>query len=148
MCEWAYVLTMTITKTAIALFYLRIMIIPWHRIAVKVIMWIVILFSFAYFWCIVIQCWPIPLIWERYATTLVKSTGRCLPRKVILGGTYLHSIMSAGSDWALALLPIIMMWNVQMPTGTRLIVCGIVACGAMCVHSSLLYLLSSYYHTL
>ncbi|ATZ53145.1 hypothetical protein BCIN_09g00320 [Botrytis cinerea B05.10] len=131
LCEWAYVLTMAIIKTAIAFFYLRIMVIPWHRIAVKVIMWIVILFSFAYFWCIVIQCWPIPLIWERYATTLVRSTGRCLPRKVILGGTYLHSIMSAGSDWALALLPIFMMWNVQMPTGTRIIVWGIVACGAI-----------------
>ncbi|TGO50137.1 hypothetical protein BCON_0191g00160 [Botryotinia convoluta] len=129
--EWAYVMAMTIIKTAIALFYLRIMIIPWHRLAVKVIMWIVILFGFAYFWCVVIQCWPIPYIWERYATTLVRSPGSCLPRGIVLGGTYLHSIISAGSDWALALLPIVMLWNVQMPTGIRLIVGGIVACGAI-----------------
>ncbi|TGO91015.1 hypothetical protein BPOR_0042g00010 [Botrytis porri] len=106
--EWAYVVAMTIIKTAIALFYLRIMIIPWHRAAVKVIMWIVISFGFAYF-----------------------CTGNCLPRGIVLGGTYLHSIISAGSDWALALLPIVMLWNVQMPTGIRLIVGGIVACGAI-----------------
>ncbi|KAF5876850.1 putative polytopic membrane protein [Botrytis fragariae] len=129
--EWAYVVTMTIIKTAIALFYLRIMVIPWHRVAVKVIMWIVIVFGFAYFWCVVIQCWPIPFIWERYATTPGRSTGNCLPRGIVLGGTYLHSIISAGSDWALALLPIVMLWNVQMPTGIRLIVGGIVGCGAI-----------------
>lgn len=133
---------MTIIKTAIALFYLRIMVIPWHRVAVKVIMWIVILFGFVYFWCVVIQCWPIPYIWERYATTLDRSTGNCLPRGIVLGGTYLHSIISAGSDWALALLPIVMLWNVQMPTGIKLIVGGIVACGAMCVNPSLSCLLS------
>ncbi|KAF7916784.1 uncharacterized protein EAE98_010506 [Botrytis deweyae] len=129
--EWAYVVAMTIIKTAIALFYLRIMVIPWHRVAVKVIMWIVILFGFVYFWCVVIQCWPIPYIWERYATTLDRSTGNCLPRGIVLGGTYLHSIISAGSDWALALLPIVMLWNVQMPTGIKLIVGGIVACGVI-----------------
>ncbi|TEY75041.1 hypothetical protein BOTCAL_0066g00180 [Botryotinia calthae] len=129
--EWTYVLTMTLIKTAISLFYLRIMITPWHRLAVKIIMWIVILFGFAYFWCVVIQCWPIPFIWDRYATTLVRSTGRCLPRGIVLGGTYLHSIISAGSDWTLALMPIIMLWNLQMPTGIRYLVGGIVACGAI-----------------
>lgn len=126
---------MTTIKTSIALFYLRIIITSWQRIALKCVMWIVILFGFAYFWCVVMQCWPIPYIWQRYAVNsplyITEATGNCLPRGIVLGGTYLHSIISAASDWALALLPIVMLWNVQMQIGLKVIVGGIVGCGIM-----------------
>lgn len=93
-------------------------------------MWTTILFGFVYFCCVVIQCWPITFIWERYATN-GEHTGSCLPEGIVLGGTYIHSIVNAGSDWALALLPIVMLRNVQMPLGVKIIVGAIVGCGAL-----------------
>ncbi|RAL59006.1 hypothetical protein DID88_009035 [Monilinia fructigena] len=133
--EWSYVLVITTIKISIALFYLRIIIPPWQRIVVKCTMWIVIFFGLAYFWLMVIQCWPIPFIWQRYSRVpsgvLTFQNGGCLPKGVVVGATYAHSIINAGTDWALALLPIVMLWNVQMPIGVKFIVGGIVACGIL-----------------
>ncbi|KAJ8067567.1 hypothetical protein OCU04_004907 [Sclerotinia nivalis] len=136
--ELIYIVSMTAIKTSIALFYLRILISPWQRLSVKCIMWIVIIFSFTYLCCAVVQCWPIKFIWERFATTSSVGTGSCLPDGVVLGGTYLHCIISAGSDLALALLPIVMIWGVQIPMGLRVIVGGIVLCGAIASTATLI----------
>ncbi|KAF7861381.1 hypothetical protein EAF04_007946 [Stromatinia cepivora] len=136
--ELLYIVTMTAIKTSISLFYLRILISPWQRFSVKCIMWIVIIFGFSYLCCATVQCWPIKFIWERYATTSSVGTGSCLPKEVVLGGTYLHSTISAGSDWALALLPIVMIWNVQMQMGLRFIIWGIVLCGAIASTTTLI----------
>ncbi|EDO02388.1 hypothetical protein SS1G_04864 [Sclerotinia sclerotiorum 1980 UF-70] len=136
--ELLYIVSMTAIKTSIALFYLRILISPWQRLSVKCIMWIVIIFSLTYLCCAVVQCWPVKFVWERFATKSSVETGSCLPDAVILGGTYLHCIISAGSDWALALLPIVMIWGVQIPVGLRVIVGMIVLCGTIASTSTLI----------
>ncbi|KAB8288507.1 hypothetical protein EYC80_010172 [Monilinia laxa] len=90
----------------------------------------------------VIQCWPIPIIWQRYSRipsgVLTSQTGGCLPKGVVVGATYAHSILNAGTDWALALLPIVMLWNVNMPIGVKFIVGGIVACGILASTTTLI----------
>ncbi|QSZ36880.1 hypothetical protein DSL72_006763 [Monilinia vaccinii-corymbosi] len=49
----------------------------------------------------------------------------------MLGATFAQSAVSAVSDWALALLPIIMLRKTHMPIRVRFIVGGIVACGIL-----------------
>ncbi|CAD6444789.1 1bdca599-df33-495f-b153-99621d112df9 [Sclerotinia trifoliorum] len=136
--ELIYIVSMTAIKTSIALFYLRILISPWQRLSVKCIMWIVIIFSFTYLCCAVVQCWPVKFTWERFGTNSSLETGSCFPDAVMLSGTYLHCIISAVSDWALALLPIVMIWGVQIPVGLRVIVGMIVLCGIIASTSTLI----------
>ncbi|ESZ94059.1 hypothetical protein SBOR_5535 [Sclerotinia borealis F-4128] len=141
-CECAYVLNMATIKVSIALFYLRIIVSPWQRLAVKSIMWIAISFGFGIFWCAAVQCWPISFIWEQYATTspvyLTERTGSCVPKEIAVGASYVYSIISAGIDWALALLPIVMLWDVRIPTGVKVIVGGVVACGVLASTATLI----------
>ncbi|KAA8569786.1 hypothetical protein EYC84_001365 [Monilinia fructicola] len=122
--EWSYILLITTIKISIGLFYLRIIIPPWQRLVVKCTMWIVVFFGFAYFWT------P--------SGVSTAQTGGCLPNGVIVGATYAHSTINAGTDWALALLPILMLWNVHMPVGVKFIVGGIVACGILASTTTLI----------
>lgn len=111
-------------------FYLRIMVERWQKLTVKLVMWTVGLFGISYFACVVAQCVPVPHIWNRFADSF-ESTGGCLPRGIVLGGTYLHSIISAASDWILGLLPIAMLWKVNLGTGIKVIVIFLLGLGAL-----------------
>src|SRR3954470_6684061 len=102
----------------------------WQKLIVKAVMLVSFLFGISYFACVVAQCVPVPFIWERYATSF-ESTGGCLPKGVVLGGTYLHSIISASSDWILGLLPIAMLWKVNMVFGIKAILIFILGLGAL-----------------
>lgn len=75
---------------------------------------------------------PVPHIWGRFATSY-KSEGGCLPRGIVLGGTYLHSIISAGSDLILSILPVIMLWNLDLGKKTKIVVCFILGLGGLYV---------------
>ncbi|KAF8853457.1 hypothetical protein BDZ45DRAFT_657965 [Acephala macrosclerotiorum] len=144
-CEWAYVLTTTIIKYAVGVFYLRIMIQRWQVLVVKFVMWAVVIFGIAYFGCVVAQCVPAPFIWMRYQVPMTYQ-GSCLPDPVILWGTYLHSILSASGDWTLGLLPIALLWNAKMGRGTKAMMCLVLGLGAIASTSTLVRL--SVIHTI
>lgn len=88
------------------------------------------------------QCFPIAYSWERFspqsATSLTYDplsgpapVGTCLPNGLTIPGLYVFSALNAFTDWSLALLPIVMLWNVNLPRTTKWMVSGLLGCCAM-----------------
>jgi hypothetical protein len=58
-------------------------------------------------------------------------TGSCIPKHYIVGSTYAQGVLSAVVDWTLGIMPIFLVWNLQMNTRTKISVALILAFGAV-----------------
>lgn len=105
------------------------------RIAVskthKYIIWItVIIFqvcSLAFFLLFVMQCLPSKYFWTRFTG----GTGTCINPEITVNATYAYSAVSCATDWTMGLLPISLVWHLQMTPRTKLMVAAILAMGAV-----------------
>ncbi|RDW84361.1 hypothetical protein BP6252_01951 [Coleophoma cylindrospora] len=138
-CEWAYVITMCFIKVAIAILYLRVFFEKWQRRVVWITLVGVILTGFSYLLAVVLQCIPVPFIWHRYHEDQMHK-GACLPVSIVLAGTYIHSAVSAISDFTLAGLPIILLWNLRFPVWKKFWIGVMMSLGAIAVVATLIRL--------
>lgn len=107
------------------------------RIAVsrthKMIIWITVTIfqvaSLAFFLLFVLQCLPSKYFWERFTG----GEGTCINPEITVNATYAYSAVSCATDWVLGLLPISLVWHLQMTPRTKLMVAAILALGAMYV---------------
>lgn len=113
-----------------AVFYLRIMVSRWQRITVKVVMAFSVGLSIVCMGFVVIQCYPVSYIWQRYEAG---HSGKCLPKFAYVFATTINSVTSAVLDWALALLPLAMLWGLQMNRKLKLMLLPIMSLGALWV---------------
>ncbi|KAI9705163.1 MAG: hypothetical protein M1820_005310 [Bogoriella megaspora] len=60
-----------------------------------------------------------------------KLTGHCIASNVQLGFSNMHVAVSAATDWTLAILPVIILWNANMDRRTKASVGGILMLGAI-----------------
>lgn len=88
-----------------------------------------ILFGVAYGLTAVFQCDPISGWWS------LEKEG-CIDAKVIADITYAASALNSIADWLFAILPIFMVWNLNQPKKTRVLIGGILSLAAMCVFPS------------
>lgn len=86
-----------------------------------------------------LQCVPVPFIWHRYNPNTTHK-GVCLPRGIVLGGTYIHSAVSAISDFTLAGLPIVLLWNVRFAFWKKFWIGVMMGLGAIAVIATLIRL--------
>lgn len=119
-------------------FYLRILSQPWvyhasakfARRASRIIyglMILAVLFAIGFGMVFVFQCSPISHMWTQFAG----SKGSCINSKVILVGTYGHSAINAILDLMLAVLPIPIIWKVQLDWRAKVSVLLILGVGCM-----------------
>ncbi|KAK0113837.1 hypothetical protein ONS95_014084 [Cadophora gregata] len=138
-CEWAYVITMCMIKVAITILYLRLFIEKWQRRVIWITLVIVIATGVAYLLAVVLQCVPVTFIWHRYEPNTTHK-GFCLPRGIVLGGTYIHSAVSAISDFTLAGLPVVLLWNVRFAFWKKFWIGVMMGLGAIAVIATLIRL--------
>lgn len=87
---------------------------------------IMVAFGIAWFFTLLFQCNPIQYFWNRgYKTT----SGTCLSNNIEAGMAYTQAILSAVSDFILGLLPIWIVWDVQMPRKLKASVAGLLGIG-------------------
>jgi hypothetical protein len=96
-------------------------------ITIWIVMGVVILFSIYYFFLVVFQCQPVTYFWTQYLGVV----GKCVNPKMITGSTYAHSAISALSDWTLGILPIFLVWDLNMNLRTKISVALILGLGAL-----------------
>ncbi|PKS05246.1 hypothetical protein jhhlp_008617 [Lomentospora prolificans] len=119
-----YVLDMMFIKLSIGIFLLRLAVqkvykyILWGSLVVVTI-WSVVIF----FWDI-FQCNPVAAQWDY---TIPKFT--CVSAAQIVSAAYSISVMTILSDWLYALLPIPMLWSVEMTKQTKITVIIILGLG-------------------
>ena len=71
-----------------------------------------VLTSLAFLFVVIFQCHPVEYYWTQW----IFAKGSCVSANVIADAAYAHSAVSFASDWILGLLPIWLLWKVQITT--------------------------------
>jgi hypothetical protein len=89
----------------------------------------VLVFSAFYFFLVMFQCSPVSFFWGQYKG----AEGACINPAVVPDASIAHSAVSFTADWILGLLPVAMLWHLQMNTRTKVSVAAILAMGLLYV---------------
>ncbi|TVY65604.1 hypothetical protein LSUE1_G007941 [Lachnellula suecica] len=125
-CEPMYVLGNMALKFSIAIMLLRIAASKIHKIIIWATLIVLELYSGFYFFLFVLQCRPSAYFWTQYTG----GKGTCIDPRITVDATYGYSAISCGVDWTLAIMPIFIIWNLQMNSRTKISVALILAMGA------------------
>jgi len=126
-CEPVYVLSNMALKFSIGIMLLRIAVSRTHKTIIWTVVIILELYGLAYFLLFVMQCLPSSYFWTRYTG----GKGTCIDPTITVNATYAYSAISCAADWTLGLLPISLVWNLNMNPRTKLSVALILAMGAI-----------------
>ena len=130
MAETFYVLTITVFKISLGLFFLRITNAFWQRYVVYVAVFISTTFSITYMFFAIFQC-GVPKSGLDFA--LKKLSMQCIDVKVITGMGYAHAAVVAATDWTFAILPIPLLRESRMPLRDKISVGFVLTLGTMYV---------------
>lgn len=120
-------------KVSIGIFLLRIAVSPVHKIIIWAVIVITELYSAFFFFLFVLQCRPSKFFWEQHTPAALAGeiTGNCVDPQLTVDTFYAYSAISCVGDWVLGILPVFIVWNLQMNTRTKISVACILAVGAM-----------------
>ncbi|KAL3422852.1 integral membrane family protein [Phlyctema vagabunda] len=130
-----YVANMMFIKLSICILLLRIASRPIYIWILRVSMVVVTIWSLAIFLYDIFQCTPIAAQWD---FTLKNS--HCVGTDSIVSAAYAISVMTILSDWLYALLPIPMIWNINMSSQTKSTVVVILSLGVFASIATLIRL--------
>lgn len=111
-------------KVSICLTLLRIAVVKWHRITLWVIIVVTVVSTIFVEFYVLLQCRPIAATWGE-----VKGT--CLPSMITVSITFIISAFNLITDVTTALLPFLMLRNVQMNKKNKVAIIGILSLGVL-----------------
>lgn len=114
-------------KASIALMLLRLSVFAIHKRILWITFVVVELYSAFFFFIFVFQCIPTDYFWTRYAG----GHGRCLDTSIVVAATFGYSAISCVGDLIFAILPISLVWSLQMGGKEKIAVVAILALGGM-----------------
>ncbi|RKF61244.1 putative integral membrane protein [Erysiphe neolycopersici] len=117
-CQILYILTTALTKFSIGFYFLRLTRKLYQRLMIWTVMFIVASFSFVYLAFVSFQCRPADYLWLQNDPKNL--SGSCLSRSSMADITYAHASISCLSDWAFGILPILILWKLDMKFKTKL----------------------------
>ncbi|KAF3024754.1 hypothetical protein E8E14_005428 [Neopestalotiopsis sp. 37M] len=120
-CEIFYVLTATFIKLAVGLFLIRLSVVKMHVWFLRVLMVGSVVFGTAYLMVVLFQCRPISTFWLEAPGT----AGKCLDNNPVAITTYVASVVNCLADWAFGILPMFIVWSLNMNKRSRIIAMGI-----------------------
>lgn len=126
-CEPVYVLSNMALKLSIGIQLLRIAVNRIHKGIILVTVVVLEIYSAAFFFLFVLQCRPSAYFWTRYTG----GKGTCLDTNIIVNATYAYSAISCVADWTMAIIPVFIIWNLQMNVRTKISVAMVLSMGAM-----------------
>ncbi|EKG12445.1 hypothetical protein MPH_10401 [Macrophomina phaseolina MS6] len=129
--EIFYVITAMTVKLSLGIFFLRIVIKPWQRAMVYVVMVLIALTSIFFFFFLIFLCGNPKDYLIRYVYD------QCAPRHVQTALAYLSAALGAAADWTYALIPVQIVVQANMDLRSKLSVLFILSLGtAGCVCST------------
>ncbi|THX60529.1 hypothetical protein D6D06_01228 [Aureobasidium pullulans] len=121
----SYAITGVFLKISLGLFFLRIIVEPWQRMVIYICMAISTIYGFIYFGIVTFGCGD-P---QKFLLRTVEQ--KCLSiENVTIPASYVHTALNAATDWIMALLPIVTIWNLNMPRVTKFWAYLLLALGA------------------
>lgn len=125
-----YIWASAVAKISIALALLRLTVKKIHRIILWANIIIVVAIGLMFWLVLLLDCHPISYFWNRVDP---RCSGTCLSVQTLLEIAYLYSALTIICDLTLGVLPIFLVWNLQMNRRTKIAVGGILSLGAMYV---------------
>ncbi|PHH85655.1 hypothetical protein CDD83_111 [Cordyceps sp. RAO-2017] len=119
-----YILNMMFVKLSIGVFLLRLAVWTVYQWILWISLIIVTLWSLGIFIWDIFQCIPVAKQWDFRI-----EHGHCASPNAIISSTIALSVLTVGSDWLYAILPIPMMWNVKMTKQAKVTVIVILGLG-------------------
>ncbi|UKZ74686.1 hypothetical protein TrVFT333_002356 [Trichoderma virens FT-333] len=120
-CYIWYCLTMIATKLSVGYFLLRLMIRPVEKLIVYGVMLVTVLTGILFFFVTMLQCMPLSYFWNK------NQSGHCINIEVIIVITYVYSSFSVICDFTFALLPIYIIWGLNMKKVNKVVLIPIMA---------------------
>ena len=118
-------------KLSIAVFLLRIAVTRTYIWILRISMAVVTIWSVAIWIYDLFQCIPVEAQWN-----YTMKGAKCVSGSSFVAAAYSISVMTIISDWLYALLPIPMLWSVQMNVQTKATVAFILSLGILYVSQS------------
>jgi hypothetical protein len=116
---------MIASKISVGYFLLRITVRKLDVLIIYGVMMITVCTGIVFFFVTLFQCSPISFFWNK------DQPGTCVNVEVIIALTYLYSAFSVISDFTCAILPIFLVWKLNMGKKTKLALIPIM--GMACV---------------
>lgn len=116
-CQILYILTTALTKFSIGFYFLRLTRKPYQRLIIWVAMFVVASFSLVYLAFVSFQCRPAKYIWQQKDPKNISVS--CLSRNSMADIAYAHASISCLSDWVFGILPILILWKLDMKLKTK-----------------------------
>lgn len=116
---------MIFSKVSIGYFLLKIVIDRTQKIIIYIALTITVLWGTIFFLVTVLQCKPVSFFWTR------TGPGSCLDIMIIEALTYVYSAFSIISDFTFAILPIFLVWHLQMEKRMKFVLVPILSMGCM-----------------
>ncbi|KAI5468168.1 hypothetical protein BGZ63DRAFT_346594 [Mariannaea sp. PMI_226] len=126
-CELFYVFCTCVVKVSVGLFLLRVSIDVKHIWILRLSIVSTVVFGTAFFFVGVFQCNPISAYWEIYPGV----EGYCVPERTIIIMNYVASCLNCIADWTFGILPAFIVWSLQMPMKTRILVIALLSFAAI-----------------
>ncbi|KAM0254600.1 hypothetical protein ACHAQJ_006636 [Trichoderma viride] len=107
-CYIWYCLSMIAAKLSVGYFLLRLMIRRLEKMIIYGVMGLTVLTGVLFFFVTLLQCQPLSYFWDK------NQDGHCISIEIIIIITYVYSAFSVICDFTFALLPIYIIWGLNM----------------------------------
>ncbi|KAF2849180.1 hypothetical protein T440DRAFT_453103 [Plenodomus tracheiphilus IPT5] len=131
--EVFYILTTTLLKVSLGLFFLRVLSAPWQTRIFHIILGISTIYGLIYILITIFQCGN-P---SKLADSLLGSP-KCLPGPFLLTTGYLYGTINVLADWTFVLIPITVLISSDLDTRSKISVSLVMALGAIGSLSSIM----------
>ncbi|KNG84893.1 integral membrane protein [Aspergillus nomiae NRRL 13137] len=121
-----YIITVTIARLSIAITLLRLTVERIHKWILYGVMALSTAVGIVFLFLSIFQCQPVSYYWNR-----LWMEGHCLDMNSLLGVVYMYSAVAAACDFTMGLLPVSLIWRLQMDNRTKLAVAGILGIGCI-----------------
>jgi hypothetical protein len=122
----AYSTAAVFVRLSILVTLLRIVSSPGYKYSIYVAMATIIAVALQGIIFLLVQCKPISWYWDKST-----GSGSCVSSAAIRGNTIATNFTAAVTDVYSAVLPIILLWNVQMNWRSKFLVCIMLSLGAL-----------------
>ncbi|KAE8363918.1 hypothetical protein BDV27DRAFT_145697 [Aspergillus caelatus] len=127
--ELIYIITVTVGRLSIAITLLRLTIERIHTWILYAVMVLSTAVGIVFLFVSIFQCQPVSYYWN-----LLWMEGHCLAMDARLGIVYMYSGVVATCDFTMGILPVFLIWRLQMDLRTKVAVAGIL--GIACIASA------------
>lgn len=119
-------------KVSIALALLRLTVSRVHRMILWAVIAVTAIVGLVFFFMLTLQCHPVEYFWQQVRPS-VQGHGHCMDLDSIINVAYVYSVTATCCDFTLGLLPVFLVWNLQMNVRTKGALAGILGMGCVYV---------------